>query len=117
MKIETIRLKNFKVFQNVILKEIPSFCVIVGANGSGKTTLFDIFHFLKDCLSYNVKTALQSRGGFHEVVSRSYENESIEIEIQFRTLINKANRLVTYLLEITLDEHNHAGCRKRNPSL
>ena len=104
MNIETIRLKNFKVFQNVTLKEIPSFCVIVGANGSGKTTLFDVFHFLKDCLSYNVKTAFQSRGGFHEVVSRGYENQSIEIEIQFRTLINKADRLVTYLLEIALDE-------------
>ncbi len=46
MKIETIRLKNFKVFQDAELCEIPSFCVVVGANGSGKSTLFDVFHFL-----------------------------------------------------------------------
>ncbi len=107
MKIETIRLKNFKVFQDVAFQEIPSFCVVVGANGSGKSTLFDVFHFLKDCLAYNVKTALQTRGGFSEVVSRGHKTESIEIEIQFRTLINAAERLVTYLLEIALDDKGH----------
>ena len=73
MKIETIRLKNFKVFQNAELLQIPAFCVVVGANGSGKSTLFDVFHFLKDCLAFNVTTALQSRGGFREVVSREHE--------------------------------------------
>lgn len=104
MKIETIRLKNFKVFQNAKLGEIPSFCVVVGANGSGKSTLFDVFHFLKECLAFNVTTALQSRGGFREVVARQHESETIEIEIQFRTLINAAERLVTYLLEIGQDE-------------
>ncbi len=60
--------------------------------------------FFKDCLSFNVTTALQSRGGFREVVSRQHEEDPIEIEIQFRTLINNANRLVTYLLEIGQDE-------------
>jgi predicted ATPase len=101
MKIETIRLKNYKVFQSVDLQEIPPFCVVVGANGSGKSTLFDVFHFLKDCLAYNVTTALRSRGGFHEVVSREHDNESIEIEIQFRTEINNSDRLVTYILSIS----------------
>jgi len=100
MKIETIRLKNYKVFQSINLIEIPSFCVVVGANGSGKSTLFDVFHFLKDCLSFNVTTALRTRGGFHEVVSREHEKENINIEIQFRTEINNADRLVTYILEI-----------------
>ena len=38
MKIESIRLKNFKAFRDVHLKEIPSFMVVVGANGAGKTT-------------------------------------------------------------------------------
>ena len=104
MKIETIRLKNFKVFQDVVIHEIPAFCVVVGANGSGKSTLFDVFHFLKDCLVFNVTTALQSRGGFREVVSREHASEKIEIEIQFRASINQADRLVTYLLEIAQDD-------------
>ncbi len=100
MKIETIRLKNFKTFEEVELLDIPSFCIVVGANGTGKTTLFDVFGFLKDCLTYNVSRALQSRGGFKEVVSRGKTDQSIYIELQFRHDINNTERLVTYLLEI-----------------
>lgn len=104
MKIEAIRLKNYKVFQDVEMVDIPSFCVIVGANGTGKSTLFDVFHFLKDCLAYNVTTALRTRGGFLEVVSREHEQEAIHIEIQFRTEINKVDRLVTYILEVAEED-------------
>jgi predicted ATPase len=104
MKIETLRLKNFKTFEDVELLDIPSFCIFVGANGTGKSTLFDVFGFLKDCLMYNVSRALQSRGGFKEVVSRGRIEESISIELQFRLNINDTGRLVTYSLEIALRE-------------
>ena len=40
MHIEEIRLKNFRVFQDVVMRDIPHFAVLVGANGSGKSTLF-----------------------------------------------------------------------------
>lgn len=104
MKIETIRLKNFKAFEHVELLDIPSFCIVVGANGTGKTTLFDLFGFLKDCLTYNVSRALQSRGGFKEVVSRGKADQSIYIELQFRHPINNTERLVTYILEIAQNQ-------------
>ena len=35
MRIESIRLKNFKAFRDVHLKDIPAFMVVVGANGTG----------------------------------------------------------------------------------
>lgn len=100
MHIEAIHLKNFKVFREVHIQEIPKLSVIVGANGSGKTTLFEVFGFLRDCLSGNVRQALDSRGRFREVVSRGCETENILIEIQYRMLIAKASRLVTYSVEI-----------------
>ncbi|RWX51043.1 putative ATPase [Candidatus Electrothrix marina] len=100
MKIETIRLKNFKTFEDVKLQDIPAFCIVVGANGTGKTTLFDVFGFLKDCLTYNVSSALLSRGGFKEVVSRGKIDQTISFELQFRLNINDKERLVTYFLEI-----------------
>lgn len=100
MKIESIRLKNFKVFRDVELKDIPSFLVLVGANGSGKSTLFDVFGFLHDCLRGTVRQALDKRGRFREVLSRDAEGDSILIEIQYRMQITNANRLVTYSLEI-----------------
>ncbi len=104
MKIETLRLTNFKSCQDVEIGTIPHFCVIVGANGSGKSTLFDVFGFLKDCLTYNVTRALQARGGFREVVSRGHESEDIIIEVQFRMSIAGVERLVTYHLSIGLRE-------------
>jgi len=105
MIIESIRLNNFKNFRDARIDDIPRFCVIVGANGSGKSTLFDVFGFLKDCLTFNVRQALQARGGFHEVISRDVDRrESIEIELRFRMEIAGVERLVTYLLQIGLDE-------------
>jgi predicted ATPase len=100
MKIESIRLKNYKVFRDVYLKDIPSFLVVVGANGSGKTTLFDVFGFLHDCLKGNVRQALDSRGRFREVLSRDAQDDTILIQIQYRMLIAGVERLVTYSLEI-----------------
>jgi predicted ATPase len=101
MKIESLRLRNFKAFQDVKLEDIPGLCVVVGANGSGKTTLFDVFGFLKDCLIYTVQSAAQKRGGFSEMVTRNHQDEDILIEIQFRMLIAQVERLVTYHLEIS----------------
>ncbi len=100
MKIESIRLKNFKTFRDVHLRDIPPFLVVVGANGTGKSTLFDVFGFLHDCLKSNVRQALDKRGRFKEVISRDSQGKSILIEIQYRMLITGTERLVTYSLEI-----------------
>ena len=100
MKIESIRLKNYKVFKDVHLTDIPAFLVVVGANGSGKSTLFDVFGFLHDCLKSKVRQALDSRGRFQEVLSREAQDRTILIELQYRMLIGGVERLVTYSLEI-----------------
>ena len=100
MKIESIRLKNFKAFQDAEMREIPNFCVIVGANGTGKSTIFSIFGFLKDALTSNVNTALMRLGGsrgFAEVQSRNASGP-IEIELKFREGTSKP--LTTYSLQI-----------------
>lgn len=104
MKIESIRLKNFKTFRDVYLRDIPDFLVVVGANGSGKTTLFDVFGFLHDCLKSNVRQALDKRGRFKEVISRDSEDQVILIEIQYRMEIANVSRLVTYSLEIAEED-------------
>ncbi|MBA3593863.1 MAG: AAA family ATPase [Polaromonas sp.] len=100
MRIESIRLKNFKVFRDVHISDMPSFLVVVGANGAGKSTLFDVFGFLHDCLKGNVRQALDSRGRFKEVLSRDSADDTILIEIQYRMPIAGVDRLVTYSLEI-----------------
>ena len=98
MKIESIRLKNFKTFKAAQMSELPQLCVIVGANGAGKSTLFDLFGFLKDALTDNIYKALSKRGGFREVRSRNSEGGPIEIEIKFRQTASEP--LITYFLSI-----------------
>lgn len=100
MKIEYLRLKNFKAFKDVEMKDIPRFCVIVGANGSGKSTLFHVFGFLKEALRSNIHAALVKLGGsrgINEVRSRD-SSGNIEIELKFRE--SDDSPLVTYLLAI-----------------
>lgn len=100
MRIETIRLENFKAFKHVSMERVPDFCVVVGANGTGKSTLFGVLGFLKDCMTYNVARALEKLGGIEEVRSRGAANKTIVIELQFRMEIADVERLVTYRLEI-----------------
>lgn len=101
MQIESLSLKNFKSLRDVRITELPRLCVMVGANGTGKTTLFSVFGLLKDSMLHGVRPALQSRGGFAEVLSRGVaRTEPIEIEIKFRVDIAGVNRLVTYWLVI-----------------
>lgn len=113
MKIETIRIHNFRALREIEIKNLPSYSVFVGANGSGKSTIFDIFSFLKDCLIDNVQSALRKRGGFKEVVTRGCIEEDIVIEIQFRMSIADVERLVTYHLSIGLSDENRRPIIKR----
>ncbi|TYC87563.1 AAA family ATPase [Acetobacterium wieringae] len=105
MKIESIKIKNYKVLRDVEIKEIPSMAVFLGVNGSGKSTLFDVFGFLNDALMTNIRAALAKRGGFNEVISRG-EKGDIEFEIKFRPSAEEP--LITYELVVSLDE-------KKNP--
>lgn len=101
MRIESLRLKNFRAFRDAEWKNIPAFAVIVGANGTGKSTLFKVFEFLRDCMRDNVQVALHKLGGgrgFEEVRSRGASGP-IEIELKFRA----DGPLVTYLLQINLE--------------
>ncbi len=105
MQIESIEIRNFRLFQEARLAEIPRLCVLVGANGTGKSTLFDVFSFLKDALAMNIGKAVAKRGGYKELASRGHAGEPIELTLQFRLEITGYERLVTYVLKIEPDEH------------
>ena len=107
MKIESIKIQNFKVFKETIIQDIPKMTVLLGANGSGKSTLFDVFGFLSDSLQNNVTVALNRRGGFNEVISRGCDinKDLIKLEIKFRNqkITDIHAPLVTYSIEIGVD--------------
>lgn len=114
--IEGIRLKNFRALKAVELKDIPPFCVFVGANGSGKSTIFSVFNFLKNAMEKNVNTALGELGGargLREVRTRGAEGD-IEIEIKFRPA--EIDRRVTYLLVIAERDDGRAFVKRETLS-
>ena len=96
-KIESIRIKNYRVFQDAVFNKLPRMSVFIGANGSGKSTFFDVFTFLKEALNENVAVAVARRGGFRELVSRD-STGPIELTIKFR---ESGGRLASYQLIIT----------------
>lgn len=100
MQIEQIRIKNFRVFKDVEMRNIPRLAILVGANGTGKSTLFSAFGFLRDAMNSNIRTALSKLGGsrgFSKVKSRN-SNGPIEIEIKYR--VKSGSPLVTYSVSI-----------------
>ncbi len=103
MQIESIRLKNFRAFKNITLRDIPRFCVLVGANGTGKSTLFSVFGFLRDAMTTNLTAALAKLGGsrgLQEVRSRN-STGPIEIELKIRASLRAGtSSLITYELQI-----------------
>lgn len=104
MKIEKIKIENFKVYKSTEITNVGNFSVFLGANGSGKSTLFDVFGFLSDALKSNVKVALNKRGGYKEVCTRGSKGP-ITFEIKFRnTEMQGSQPLITYHLEISLQQ-------------
>jgi predicted ATPase len=101
MRIESIEIRNYRLFRSAELKDLPNLTIVVGANGSGKSTLFDVLSFLKESLAQNVSAAVARRGGFRELVSRG-EKGPIGITIKFR---ESGGRLATYQLDVAEDSH------------
>lgn len=99
MQIESIEIRNYRLFRHAVLGDLPRMSVVVGANGTGKSTLFDVFSFLKESLTQNVASAVARRGGYRELVSRG-ESGPIEILVKFR---ESGGRLATYQLEVAED--------------
>ena len=109
MKIESIRIHNYRVFQNVLVENIPNMAVFLGMNGVGKTTFFDVLGFLHDSFQSNVRAALAKRGGFQEVISRGQSGD-IEFEIKFRP--SEGEPLITYQLVICLAQDRKPAIKK-----
>lgn len=109
MRIESIRVKNYRVFQDVEVENMPNMAVFLGMNGVGKTTFFDIFGFLHDALQSNIRAALAKRGGFDEVISRGQKGD-IEFEIKFRA--SEDEPIITYQLSICMMDNKRPAIKK-----
>lgn len=99
--IHRLRIQNYRVLRDVQFDKLTPLTVLLGPNGSGKSTVFDVFAFLHEAFTTNLRAAWDRRNRIRELRSRG-QSGPITIEIAYRQAPRE--RLVTYRLE--LDEEN-----------
>ncbi len=97
LRIEYLGIKNYRSLKDIELKNITPLTVFLGPNGSGKSTIFDVFAFLSECFSLDLRKAWDKRGRFRELRSREAEGP-IVIELKYREKIRQP--IITYHLAI-----------------
>ena len=94
-RIEYLGVKNYRSLKDIELKKITPLTVFLGPNGSGKSTIFDVFAFLSECFSLDLRKAWDKRGIFRELRSREAEGP-IVIELKYRE--KSRQPIITYHL-------------------
>lgn len=99
-RIEYLRVKNFRALRDVEFRELTPLTALVGPNGSGKSTVFQVFGFLAECFSSNLRSAWDKNGRARELKTRG-QSDPVVIEIKYK---EGDLPLITY--HLALDEHN-----------
>ncbi len=98
-RIESLRVKNYRVLKDVTLHDLTPLTVLLGPNGSGKSTIFDVFAFLSECFTVGLRRAWDKRNRFRELRSRE-STGPIVIEVKYRE--RPRTPLITY--HVAVDE-------------
>jgi predicted ATPase len=101
--IELMTIRNYRVLKRITFNKLTPLTVLFGPNGSGKSTVFDVFAFLHEAFSTNLRRAWDSRNRMREIRSRGADGPVV-FELTYRE--TPTSRLVTYHLAI--DEENGA---------
>ena len=96
-RIERLKVRNFRVLQDVEITQITPMTVLLGPNGSGKSTVFDVFAFLAECFSSSLESAWDRRGRAKELKTRDAEGTVI-VEFAYRE--RPETPRITYHLEV-----------------
>ena len=86
--ISRIAIKNFRSLKDVELRPGP-LTVLIGPNGSGKSNILDALRFMKGVYSDPaqadgyLKTQLEERGGFGQVVWGGHTESHVRFEVEF----------------------------------
>lgn len=99
--LERLRVRNYRVLRDVTFEGLSPLTVLFGPNGSGKSTVFDVFAFLHEAFTTNLRRAWDARGRMAEIRSRGADGP-VEIELTCRAPHPMVEKL-TYLLIIDED--------------
>jgi predicted ATPase len=76
-----VRIRGYKsiAFCDVTLEPLT---ILVGRNASGKSNFLDALAFLRDSIESGVAEALKRRGGIRNIVCRSVQTDSVDLELE-----------------------------------
>lgn len=101
--IEKLTVQNYRVLRHVTFDKLEPLTVLLGPNGSGKSTVFDVFAFLNEAFTTNLRRAWDRRNRLHEIRSRGASGP-IVFELKYRE--RAGSKKVTY--KIAIDEERGA---------
>jgi len=96
VRIEYLKVSNFRALHEVEFKDLTPLTVLLGPNGSGKSTVFDVFAFLAECFEQGLRRAWDKRGRAKELKTRGGDGP-VTIEIKYR---ERGYPLITYHLAV-----------------
>lgn len=80
-RLRWLEVENFRSLRNISLP-LRDLNVLVGPNGAGKTNVLQVFEFLADMIRTDLEPALNSHGGFDEVVFRGGDRPPTSMRIK-----------------------------------
>ncbi len=104
MRLESISIRDFKRFSNLIIEDIPataSLVMLTGPNGSGKTSLFEAFNYYMDRVrgTNNFDKEYHPRVGFAPVSNDVFDRITLTFHDSTKTNIgvNSRHRKLFYI--------------------
>ena len=93
MKVKSIRLKDFKRFTDLTIKNLPetaTLVVMIGPNGSGKSSVFDALHAYRFSFFSDEKTYFDDSHYYKDNIdyfskSKSFRNDNKPVEVKYHT--------------------------------
>ncbi len=117
MRINRIKLKNFKSFKDLDV-ELSKMNILVGANASGKSNFIQAIKFLRDIQKYGIENAISLQGGLEYLQNIQLEkNVNTEVSFEFypagvsvvkttEPLILSYFKTIKYSIEISALQNN-----------
>ncbi|SHJ37655.1 Predicted ATPase [Tessaracoccus bendigoensis DSM 12906] len=100
MQIDSFRIQNYRVLQDVSFQKLTQLTVLVGANGSGKSTVFDAFAFLHEAFTTGLRGAWDRRNRMAAIISRGSDGP-VHFELKYTVPVDGREKQTTYSLAIS----------------
>jgi predicted ATPase len=119
IKLNSIRIKNFKSFQDITIENLDLLTVLIGVNGAGKSNVLSVLDFVSNSLKIGINSYLNTinKIDLKDFLYNWDVNKIIEIQLHFIDYISKEKYVYEFGLEHKNEHHfsvSHETIKKDN---